>query len=49
VPTSTNTEAFEQEVNEFLAANLTPDLVKSASLGFGIGREEGTRWHKATF
>ena len=49
MPTPTNTEAFEQEVNEFLAANLTPDLVKSASLGFGIGREEGTRWHKALF
>ena len=49
MPTATNTAAFEQEVNEFLAANLTPDLVNSASLGFGIGREEGTRWHKALF
>ena len=47
--TATNTAAFEQEVNEFLAANLTPDLVNSASLGFGISREEGTRWHKALF
>ena len=49
MPTPTNTAAFEEEVSAFLNANLTPDLVKSASLGFGIAREEGTRWHKALF
>jgi hypothetical protein len=49
MPAAIDLKAFEEEVANFICTNLTPDLVKSASLGFGIGREEGTRWHKALF
>ena len=42
-------EAFRSEVRQFLADALTPDLLKAASLGFGISRKEGTAWHQALY
>ena len=38
---------FSADVQDFIAKNLTPDLTKAASLGFGISRADGERWHKA--
>ena len=40
---------FSADVQEFIAKNLTPDLTKAASLGFGISRADGERWHKAVY
>ena len=45
--TSSNLSAFETEVHNFIDEHLTPDLNKAASLGFGISRADGERWHKA--
>jgi alkylation response protein AidB-like acyl-CoA dehydrogenase len=46
---SDNAEAFRAEVREFLATALTPDLLKAAQLGFGIGRDAGAAWHRKLF
>jgi len=43
------TEAFRSEVREFLKTALTPELQEAASLGFGIKRKDGARWHNALF
>ena len=40
---------FEAEVQTFIAEHLTQDLTKAASLGFGISRADGERWHKAVY
>lgn len=40
---------FSADVQDFIAKNLTPDLAKAASLGFGISRADGERWHKAVY
>ena len=40
---------FSADVQDFIAKNLTPDLTKAASLGFGISRADGERWHKAVY
>ena len=40
---------FSSDVQDFIAKNLTPDLTKAASLGFGISRADGERWHKAVY
>ncbi len=40
---------FSADVQDFIAKNLTPDLTKAASLGFGISRVDGERWHKAVY
>ena len=40
---------FSTDVQDFIAKNLTPDLTKAASLGFGISRADGERWHKAVY
>ena len=40
---------FSGDVQDFIAKNLTPDLAKAASLGFGISRADGERWHKAVY
>ena len=40
---------FSADVQDFIAKNLTPDLTKAASLGFGISRSDGERWHKAVY
>lgn len=40
---------FEAEVQKFIAEHLTQDLTKAASLGFGISRADGERWHKAVY
>ena len=32
-------ETFRTEVREFLTANLTPELLRAAQLGFGVTRE----------
>ena len=40
---------FSADVQDFIARNLTPDLTKAASLGFGISRADGERWHKAVY
>lgn len=40
---------FSAAVQDFIAKNLTPDLAKAASLGFGISRADGERWHKAVY
>ena len=40
---------FSADVQDFIAKNLTPDLTKAASLGFGISRTDGERWHKAVY
>ena len=37
------------QTQDFIAKNLTPDLTKAASLGFGISRADGERWHKAVY
>ncbi len=42
-------DSFRAEVREFLARELTPDLMAAGQLGFGIGREDGARWHKKLF
>jgi alkylation response protein AidB-like acyl-CoA dehydrogenase len=44
-----NLDAFETEVQSFIAEHLTPDLNKAAALGFGISRADGERWHKAVY
>jgi alkylation response protein AidB-like acyl-CoA dehydrogenase len=44
-----NLNAFETEVQSFIAEHLTPDLNKAAALGFGISRADGERWHKAVY
>ena len=44
-----NLDAFETEVQSFVAEHLTPDLNKAAALGFGISRADGERWHKAVY
>lgn len=44
-----NLDAFETEVQSFIAEHLTPDLNRAASLGFGISRADGERWHKAVY
>ena len=41
--------AFRQEIRDFLAQELTPDLRQAARLGFGISREDGARWHRKLF
>ena len=45
----TELDTFRQEVREFLTKELTSDLQQAAQLGFGIGREEGSRWHKKLY
>lgn len=47
--TSTAIESFRQEVREFLALELTPELKLAAEQGFGIRREDGARWHRKLF
>ena len=47
--TSSDLSAFEAEVHNFIGEHLTPDLNKAASLGFGISRADGERWHKAVY
>ena len=47
--TSSDLSAFETEVHNFIGEHLTPDLNKAASLGFGISRADGERWHKAVY
>ena len=44
-----NIDTFRAEVRDFLAEALTPELAKAAELGFGIGRAEGAKWHKALY
>lgn len=46
---NSNLDAFETEVQSFIAEHLTPDLNKAAALGFGISRADGERWHKAVY
>jgi alkylation response protein AidB-like acyl-CoA dehydrogenase len=46
---NSNLDAFETEVQNFIAEHLTPDLNKAAALGFGISRADGERWHKAVY
>ncbi|MAA50541.1 MAG: pimeloyl-CoA dehydrogenase large subunit, partial [Gammaproteobacteria bacterium] len=40
---------LQQEVNTFIAENLSQEMVEGARLGFGISRELGTRWHQAVY
>ena len=44
-----NIDTFRTEVRAFLANSLTAELTKAAELGFGIGRSDGAKWHKALF
>jgi alkylation response protein AidB-like acyl-CoA dehydrogenase len=46
---TTDLARFSAEVQDFIAKNLTPDLATAASLGFGISRADGERWHKAVY
>ncbi len=41
--------AFRQEVRSFLSRELTPDLKAVAPLGFGVPREEASRWHRKLY
>lgn len=45
----TNLESFRDEVRDFLNQELDAELKQAASLGFGIPRALGTRWHKALY
>lgn len=47
--TTPDLDKFAADVQNFIAENLTPDLAKAASLGFGISRADGERWHKAVY
>ena len=40
---------FRRSVRDFITEHLTPELAAAAMLGFGIGRPEGAKWHKALF
>jgi len=44
-----NSADFRTEVRDFLTSTLTPELRKSAELGFGISRDAGAAWHKALY
>lgn len=37
---------LQHEVNDFIAENLTQEMIEGAQLGFGINRELATRWHR---
>ena len=41
--------AFRQEVRSFLSRELTSDLKAVAPLGFGVPREEASRWHRKLY
>ena len=43
--TTTDHDAFRQQVRSFLQDSLTPELRKAASRGLAISREAGTKWH----
>lgn len=47
--TDDSPDKFRQDVRDFINEALTPELKKASSLGFGIPRELGTRWHKALY
>lgn len=45
----TDIENFRNEVRDFLSRELTPELRDASQLGFGIGRQEGSLWHKKLY
>ncbi|MEM6708995.1 MAG: acyl-CoA dehydrogenase family protein [Pseudomonadota bacterium] len=45
----TDLTAFRQEVRDFLAKELTPDLKAAAPQGLAIRREDGSRWHRKLY
>ena len=47
--TDSAADAFRQEVRDFIKEALTPELQEAASLGFGIKRKDGARWHNVLF
>ena len=44
-----NLEPFRQEVRNFLNRELDEELKMASTLGFGIPRSLGTKWHKALY
>jgi alkylation response protein AidB-like acyl-CoA dehydrogenase len=45
----TELEDFRVQVRDFIASELTPELVAAGQLGFGIDRSSGSQWHNSLY